>query len=373
MMKMTTVSRWCAAVAVAAVSHMGQAQILIGQTAGFTGPVGAGVKENTDGAKLYIDAVNAKGGVHGQKIELISLDDKFDPKLAADNARKLIEEQKVVAMFLTRGTPHTEAIIPLLDKHGVPLVGPSSGAMVLHQPVKQHVFNVRATYQREAEKAVTHLSSMGVVRIGIVYADDSFGADGVVGAQKGLTTAKLQPVVLEKFDRAQPDFAAIAVKIQKADAQAVIMVAASQAVLDGVKAFRAAGSTAQVVTLSNNASSGFIKLLGKNGHGVIVTQVFPQERSVNYPMVKEAQEMAKAEGLSEVSPAMLEGFASAKVLVEGLRRAGPKPGRDKIQAALEGMTKLDIGGLEVSFSPGDHTGLNFADLSIIGTDGKFRR
>jgi ABC-type branched-subunit amino acid transport system substrate-binding protein len=113
-----------------------QAQILIGQTAGFTGPVGAGVKETTDGAKLYIDAVNAKGGVNGQKIELISLDDKFEPKLPLENARKLIEEQNVLALFLTRGTPHTEAIIPLLDKNGVALVGPSTGAMVLHQPVK---------------------------------------------------------------------------------------------------------------------------------------------------------------------------------------------------------------------------------------------
>ena len=80
------------------------AQILIGQTAGFTGPVAAGVKETTEGAKLYIDSINAKGGVHGQKIELVSLDDKFDPKLAAENARKLIEERNVLALFLTRGT-----------------------------------------------------------------------------------------------------------------------------------------------------------------------------------------------------------------------------------------------------------------------------
>jgi branched-chain amino acid transport system substrate-binding protein len=367
------ISHLCAAIAIATMSHISQAQILIGQTAGFTGPVGAGVKETTDGAKLYIDSINAKGGIGGQKIELISVDDKFDPKIAAENARKLIEEQNVLAMFLTRGTPHTEAIIPLLDKNGIALIGPSTGAMVLHQPVKKHVFNVRATYQREAEKAVTHLHSMGITRVGIVYADDSFGADGVTGAQKGLTTAKLQPAVLEKFDRAKPDFTAIAPKVTQSNAQAVIMVASGQAVVDGIKAFRAAGSTAQIVTLSNNASGGFVKSLGDNARGVIVTQVFPYERSIAYPMVKEAQELAKAKGLNEVSPAMLEGFAAAKVLVEGLRRAGAKPTREKIQAALEGLRKLDIGGLEVSFSPEDHTGLDFADLSIIGTDGKFKR
>ena len=90
-------------------------------------------------------------------------------------------------------------------------------------------------------------------------------------------------------------------------------------------------------------------------------------------MVKEAQDLARAQGLGDISPAMLEGFAAAKVLVEGLKRAGPKPSREKIQAALEGLRKFDPGGLEVSYSPEDHTGLDFADLSIIGTDGKFRR
>lgn len=366
-------SLWCSAIVLMALCQASQAQILIGQTAGFTGAVGAGVKETTGGAKLYLDFINAKGGIAGQQIELISLDDKFEPKLAAENARKLIEEQNVVAMFLTRGTPHTEGIIPLLDKHGVALVGPSTGAMVLHQPVVKHVFNVRATYQREAEKAVAHLSSIGISRIGIVYADDSFGSDGVAGAQKGLTNAKLQPALLEKFNRTKPDFGSIAPKVYKSNAQAILMIASGQAVVDGLKAFRAAGSTAQIVTLSNNASGGFVKSLGESGHGVIVTQVFPNERSIAYPLVKEAQELAKAQGSAEVSPATLEGFAAAKVLVEALRRAGPKPDREKIQLALEGIRKLDLGGLEISYSPQDHTGLDFADLSIIGSDGKFRR
>ncbi|MES2941329.1 MAG: ABC transporter substrate-binding protein [Pseudomonadota bacterium] len=370
---MKKVGLWCSAMVVALLAASANAQILVGQTAGFTGPVGAGVKETTDGARFYIDSVNAAGGVNGQKIELVSLDDKFDPKLSFENARKLIEEQNVVAMFLTRGTPHTEAIIPLLEKHNIALVGPSSGAMVLHQPVRKNVFNVRATYQREAEKAITHLNSMGITRIAIIYADDSFGADGVTGAQKGLTAANIKPVLLEKFDRSKPDFGPIAPKVFQSNAQAVMMVASGGAVVEGIKAFRAAGSAAQIVTLSNNASGGFVKSLGDQGRGVIVTQVFPSERSIAYPMVKEAQELAKAQGQNDVSPAMLEGFAAAKVLVEGLRRAGPKPSREKIQAALEGIRKLDIGGLEVSFSPTDHSGLDFADLSIIGTDGKFRR
>jgi branched-chain amino acid transport system substrate-binding protein len=368
-------SHWFAAALLSLGTFVGgaHAQIVIGQTAGFSGAVAAGVKETTDGARLYIDSVNAKGGVNGQKIELLSLDDKFDPKLAAENARKLIEESNVVALFLTRGTPHTEAIIPLLDKYNVPLVGPSTGAMVLHQPVRKHVFNVRATYQREAEKAVTHLTSMGINRIAVVHVDDSFGADGLAGAQRGLAAAKLQPVVLEKFDRSKPDFAPIGPKVAKANAQAVLMIASGQAVVDGIKSLRAAGSQAQVVTLSNNASSGFIKSLGDQARGVIVTQVFPSERAITYTMVKEAAELVQARKSGELSPAMLEGFAAAKVLVEGLRRAGAKPTREKLQAALEGMHKFDLGGLDVSFAPDHHSGLDFADLAIIGSDGKFKR
>jgi ABC-type branched-subunit amino acid transport system substrate-binding protein len=370
---MKLIQTLCRAGLLSLLAVTAQAQILIGQTAGFTGPVGAGVKETTDGAKLYIDSINKKGGINGQKIELISMDDKFEPKLAAENARVLIEQKNVVALFLNRGTPHTEAIIPLLDKNGVPLIGPSTGAMVLHQPVKKYVFNVRATYQREAEKAIAHLASIGITRIALVYVDDSFGADGLAGAQKGMTAAKLTPVVLEKYDRTKPDFSPISPKIVKADAQAIMMIASGAAVADGLKAFRAAGSAAQVLTLSNNASGGFIKSLGEHARGVVVTQVFPSERSVAYPMVKEAQDLAQAQGQSSVSPAMLEGFAAAKVLVEALRRAGPKIDRERVQAALEGIRKLDLGGLEVSYGPDDHTGLDFADLSIIGPDGRFRR
>lgn len=361
------------ALSLTVASQWSHAQLRIGQTAGFTGPVGAGVKETTDGAKLYLDFVNAKGGVNGEQIELLSLDDKFDPKLSAENARKLIEEEKVVAMFLTRGTPHTEAVLPLLDKFGVALIAPSTGAMIFHRPVQKHIFNVRATYQREAQKAIAHLSSIGITRIGVVYVDDSFGADSTAGAQKGLAAAKLQPVVLEKFSRAAPDFSLIAPKVKQSDAQAVIIIATAQAVADAVTAIRSAGSSAQIVTLSNNASGGFIKALGKNASGVIVTQVFPSERSIAYPMVKEALALAKLKGISELSPAMLEGFSAAKVLVEGLRRAGTKPSREKVRTSLDGMRKFDLGGLEIDYSTDDHTGLDFADLSIVGTNGKFRR
>jgi ABC-type branched-subunit amino acid transport system substrate-binding protein len=272
---------------------------------------------------------------------------------------------------MTRGTPHTEGIIPILDQYGVPLIGPSTGAMVLHTPVKKHVFNVRATYQREAEKAIAHLTSIGNTRIAIIHVDDSFGTDGLEGAQKGLLAAKIRAVAIAKFDRSKPDFSVLAPLMVKTQAQAILIIGSGTAVVDGIKAVKAAGSGAQFVTLSNNASGGFVKLLGEQAHGVIVSQVMPQ--SFSFPIVKEATQLAKAHNITDLSPAMLEGFASAKVLVEALRRS-PKPAtRERIQSALEGMQKFDIGGMEIGYGPTDHTGLDFADLSIISADGKFRR
>ena len=350
-----------------------QAQILIGQTVGVSGSAAATVQESMKGASLYLDHVNARGGVAGQKVEVITLDDKFDPKLTLENTRTLIEQKGVIGLFMTRGTPHTQGIVPVLEQHGVPLIGPSTGAMVLHKPVLKYVFNVRATYQREVEKAITHLNTLGIKQIGVVHVDDTFGADGLAGAQAGFKANRIDALFIEKFDRAKPDYSAIAPRVAQKQPQAVIFIGTGAAVVDGIKALRAAGVTGQIVTLSNNASGGFVKALGDSARGVVVTQVFPSERSLNYPLIKEAMDLAKAGGVSELTPAMVEGFVSAKVLVEGLKRAGPKPDRAKLHAGLEGIRNWDMGGLTLSFSATDHSGLDFSDLSIIGTDGRFKR
>lgn len=348
------------------------AQLLIGQTVGVSGSAAATVKESMRGAQLYFDAVNARGGVNGQKVEVLTLDDQFDPKLTLANARTLIQEKGALALFMTRGTPHTAGILPLLDEFGVPLVGPSTGAMVLHQPVQKHIFNVRAPYQREVKKAISHLATLGVQRIGVVHVDDTFGADALAGALAGFEENKLQALFIEKFDRAKPDFSASAPRVAQHNPQAVLIFGTGSAVVDGIKAMRAAGVTAQILTLSNNASGGFVKALGEQSRGVVVTQVFPSERAVTYPLVREATTLASAAKIA-LTPAMVEGFTNAKVLVEGLRRAGPNPTRARLHEALESFKKFDLGGLSLSFTPDDHSGLDFTDLSIIGPDGHFRR
>jgi branched-chain amino acid transport system substrate-binding protein len=355
---------------------LSQAQIRIGQTIGITGPVAAAVNEINMGAKLYLNAVNAAGGINGQSIELVTLDDKFEVPQTVANATKLIADARVVALFLNRGTPHTEALLPLLAAGRIPLIAPSTGAMSLHSPVNPWVFNVRATYQLEAEKLTQHLGTTGYEKIAVLYTNDSFGADASQGAMKAFSAAGKRPVIYESIDRAKPDYTEVVKKIVAAKPLHVMIFGSSTSVAAGIKALRAAGSSATVATLSNNAASGFVKALGTTAPGVIVSQVFPAERKVSSPIVAEATKLAAAQKLQALSPAMIEGFAAAKVLVAGLKRAakdGKEVSRANLTQALESFHRMDIGGLEVSYSNTDHTGLDFAELSIISVSGLFRR
>lgn len=349
------------------------AQIRIGQTAAFSGPTSASVQEGADGARLYLDAINAQGGVKGQRIEIVSMDDRYEPQLSAANARSLIA-QGVVALFMTRGTGPTQAVLPLLAGHRLALLAPATGAMSLREPVQPFVFNLRASYQREAERAVRHLAGIGVRRLTIVQVNDEFGNDAGLGALKGLQAVNLRASAHLRFDRNRPELAPLMQQIAKAGIEAVLMIGPSYAVVEGVQALRAAGSTAHVATLSNNATADFVRSLGDQARGIVVTQLFPYERSQQHPLVREARQLAVARGRAELTPSQLEGFAAAKLLVEALRRVpGREISRESLLRALEGLQRVDLGGLDLSYGPKQHGGLDFTDVSIIGPDGKFWR
>jgi branched-chain amino acid transport system substrate-binding protein len=352
------------------------AQIRIGQTSALTGPASAAVNEINVGAKLYLNAINAEGGIGGQPIELISLDDNNKAAAAAENATQLIADQRVVALFLSRGTPQTQAILPLLATGRIPLIAPSTGAMVLHNPVNPWVFNVRASYQREAEAVVRHLSLTGLDKLALLYVNDSFGEDAIQGAMKVFKEAAVKPTFVQAVEREKPNYAALIPKLSELKPLGVLIIGSPTSVTAGIQAMRAAGIRATVATLSNNAAGGFITGLGPDAGSVIVSQVFPSERRLAVPMIAEASRLAATQKVAQLTPAMIEGFAAAKVLVAGLRRAEKDSKvitRASLKRALESLERYDIGGLEISYSPTDHSGLDFADLSIIGADGTFRR
>jgi branched-chain amino acid transport system substrate-binding protein len=346
--------------------------ILIGQTVGVTGTVAAPVAEMNQGAQAYFDQVNAQGGVHGRKIVFKTLDDKFDPALTVANAETLIKKEGVFAMFLGRGTPHTEKLLPLLEANGVPLLAPSTGAAQFHQPAHKLLFNIRAKYQDEVIRAIEHFNTVGVRSIALLHVDDAFGKDGLEGFNKGMEAQKLKPAGIFTFARVKPDVKAAAAEVIKAGPAAVIVVSSAKNTVDVIKEIRAQGGSMQIMTMSNNSSEAFVKDLGPAGPGVIVTQITPAPHLLTTKLGQEFNKLVKQYKVTVSYPAM-EGFVNAKVLVEGLRRAGPQPTREGFVRALESMQRHDFGGLMVTYGPDDHTGSEFVELTMIGRNGRFIR
>ncbi|WP_454765696.1 ABC transporter substrate-binding protein [Cupriavidus campinensis] len=346
--------------------------IRIGQSAGVTGPVAGSVKEQIAGAQVYLKTVNANGGVAGRRIELVTYDDGFDAKRTPDNVRKLINEDKVFALFMVRGTPQNESILPIIGAEKIPLVAPLTGAITLHRPVNRYVFNVRAKYQDEVARAINHLATSGMNRIAIFYANDGFGQDVFEGFTTALQARGVQPAAAASFNRPMGDIAQSVASVHKANPQAVMVIGSGSEAARIIKEMKRAGSEAQFVTLSNNAADSFIKELGDDGRGLIITQVVPGMNSSQMSVASEYRSMAKAQNV-DPSNAGMEGFMSAKVLVEGLRRAGPEPTREKLVAALEGLRDYDLGGILISYSPTRHTGSSFVEMSIVSSTGKLIR
>lgn len=347
-------------------------RILIGQTVGLTGTIAGPVKEMNEGANAYLASVNSRGGVNGRKIELLTLDDKFDAKLAAANAELLVKKERVFALFQNRGTPLTEAIAPILAANKIPLIAPSTGAMVFHAPVNPLLFNVRAKYQDEVRKGVEHFATIGSTSIGLLHVDDSFGKDGLAGFVSAMNERNMIPAIVASFPRVKPDYEVTANAIVKANPSALIIVSSSAHTIAIIKAIRAKGSLVQIMTLSNNSSQSFVQELGPAGTGVIVSQITPAPNSVTTGLGKEFMALAKANNAT-VSYAAMEGFVAAKVLVEGLKRAGRNLTREGFVRALDSIQKFDLGGLMISYAPADHTGSEFVEMTMISKDGRFIR
>ena len=346
--------------------------VLIGRTTGVTGAVAGTIRENTEAIDAYLAWVNKRGGVHGRRIVMKTLDDQFDPKLAGDNAKKLIDDEQVFALLMPRGTPHTEAILKVAEPAGVPVIAPSTGAEIFHNPVRPLVFNVRAKYQDEVIAAVRHFAALSITRIAFLAPTDTFGKDALQGFERGMAQEQLKPILVSSFDRAKGDSTSAVPDMLKADPQAVFVVASGQAAVAFIREMRARGSKAQLVTLSNNSSSAFVKDLGVDGRGVLMTQVSPAADSARTLLGKEYLKVAVPAGATP-SYAGMEAFCAVKVLVEGLQRTGRDLNRRNFVAAMNGLRKYDLGDMIVDYSPTRHTGSTFVELTIIGSNGKFIR
>lgn len=167
-------------------------RILLGQAAVFSGPAAQLGIQMRNGIRAYLDYVNAKGGVHGRKLELITEDDRYEQSVAPSASKKLIEEHRVFALLGYVGTPTGVAHLPVVTQAKVPLVGMFTGAEVLRVPFNRYVFHVRASYYDETEKIVEQVLSTGGQKIAVFYQDDAYGEAGRKGTELALERRKMK-------------------------------------------------------------------------------------------------------------------------------------------------------------------------------------
>jgi branched-chain amino acid transport system substrate-binding protein len=347
--------------------------ILLGQSAAFSGPAAQlGIQMNV-GTKAYFDHVNAQGGVFGRKIELKTRDDRYEATLCIENTKKFIQEDRVFALISYVGTPTTVAAMPVFTEAKVPLVGPFTGAEAFRNPVNRYIFNIRASYYDETEKIVEQLVSTGNKKIAVFYQDDAYGQAGLKGVQIAMDRRNLKIAALGKVERNTVNVQDAVKTINAVEPDGVIMISAYTSIAEFVREMKKAGSTTQFHNVSFVGSTALADALKDEGYGVAISQVVPFPWSPSVPIVKEYQEIMTKSGHTDFNFSSLEGYIVGKVMVEGLRRAGKDLTREKLISALEGMNNVDLGDFIVNFSPGNHSGSRFVDLTMIGRGGKFLR
>ena len=345
--------------------------LLIGQTAAFTGPQSEPVKETTAAAKAYFDKVNARGGVNGRKVVLESLDDAYDPKRSVENAVRLADERKVLALFLFRGTANAEAMMAVAQDKRVPMFAGVGSSIKMHQPPSRYLFNLRAPVQTEVATVVRQLVAQGTKEVAVVYTDDGFGKDALEGAQKAFAAAGIQPTVVASIPRGSPDVAPAVAQVLAKSPRATLGFCIPKTCAAIVKALREKGSVTDFVSLSNTSSTAYVDELGTYSRGVMVTQVMPYPFDTRDGVSAEFIQFAKESKIKE-SYAAMEGWISARVLVEALKRAGPRPTRESLVQAFESLN-LNLGGFNVSYGPKTRSGSDFVELTMISKNGKFIR
>ena len=347
-------------------------KIAIGQSAAFSGPASELGTEMRSGALAYFETINKQGGVHGRRIELTAVDDGYEPERAAANTRKLIQDGAFL-LFGYVGTPTSNASKPIFTEAQVPFVGPFTGAESLRTPVNRYIFNVRASYYAETDKIVEQLVNLGLTRIAVFYQNDDYGRAGLSGVERAVKRRNLGLSVLGTVERNTVDVAAAVRAIAPTEPQAVVMVSAYKSCAAFIREMKNANSNPQFINVSFVGSRALANELGETGRGVGITQVVPFPWNVGMPVVREYQRLFSAySGKSEFSFTSLEGFIAAKVLVEGLRRTGPNLTRERFIATMQNFA-FDTGGFAVHYTPDDHAGSHFVELTVITKEGKFLR
>ncbi|OGB17606.1 MAG: ABC transporter permease [Burkholderiales bacterium RIFCSPLOWO2_12_67_14] len=346
--------------------------IVLGQSGPFTGPSAQLGLQFHIGAQLYLEQVNAQGGVHGRRIEIKRLDDGYEPERCVANTKQFIADG-VFALFGYVGTPTSLASLPLATAAKLPFFAPFTGAQALRDPFNRYVIHVRASYFEETAAIVRQITSVGIKRVAVFYQNDAYGAAGLEGVQRALKALDLEPAVVGTVERNSTDVAQALKDILAVKPEAIVQVGAYKACATFIRLARQQGYAGNFYNVSFVGTQALLDELGSVAKGVSVSQVMPFPYSPATPVSGEYLAALKDKrGLSPNYSGM-EGFVAAKVLVEALKRAGRGVTREGFIDAIDGMKNVNLGGFPVDFGPQKHTGSRFVELTLLTEDGRVRR
>lgn len=328
-------------------------------------------REFISGAQLAFYRVNENGGIDGRPVEMELLDDEQDAGRTGKLFREVAATGKMLTLFMPRTSPSIRAAMAIAEETSIPIVAPQTGGSFITEPSRRTVFAVRASYRNEIATAVQHFHTTGLRRFAMLNEDGPFGEDVKAGLEQAMAQLKLAKASVHTVSNNVADMpsATYAASMQGSPDVVFLCIGAEPAA-QYIRTARSQGKHARFVSLSNTSTAGFIKALGPDGRGVMVTQVMPPPHASKYAISKEFL-AAAASGGNVVSHGALQGYISAKVLIAGLRRASPAISAASLIRALDTLENLDLGGYTISYAPNRHAGSSFVNTTLISGDGKF--
>jgi len=348
-------------------------KIVFGQVAALEGPAQALGQGMREGILAAFEEANRAGGINGRKLELISLDDGYEPEKTIEATKKIISEEKVFALVGAVGTPTSKAGQPIATEAKVPFIGPFTGAEFLRNPYNRYVVNVRSSYFQETEAWIEHLTKdLGISKIAILYQDDAFGLAGFEGVRIALAKRNMSLVASGTFRRNTTAIKSALLDIMKAKPQAVVTVGPYKPIAEFVKLAHEQKFDPVFVAISFVGSDALAHELGGSGSGVIVSQVVPFPGDASIPVVAAYQLAMKAlSPRSKPGFVSLEGYLVGRLVVETLKRIPDEPSRE---AFLDQFAKgdFDLGGVILNYTPSKNQGMNQVFFTVLQSDGSFR-
>lgn len=350
------------------------ASLRLGQSLPLSGPLAELGSEYREGMLAYFNALNARGGIHGRKIELLTLDDAYVVERTVENTKRLLDQEDVFALLGMFGSANYAASLPLINERNIPSLAPYTGSDELRAQKSPTTFWLRASYGDETEKIVDQLTTLGINKIAVFYQDDAFGKSGLAGVERALARRNLKVVATGTFDKAKNDVRDAVKAIGAADPQGVVMVSTYKPTAAFVREMRQAGKMTQFFALSVVGYKALQAEMGASAAGIAIAQVVPYPWSSAVPVVREFQSLPP-EFMPKSGPTytVLEGYIAAKVMAEGLRQAGPNPTRDKLVGALAGLRNHDLGGFTIDYGKSGRLGSRFVEVTIVGSAGRLLR